>query len=62
MPSWIINENHLHEGYRELELYYSGVRKIVKLWEDGRIEIGSRNSLFTPDWQEKVNGENNDYL
>jgi hypothetical protein len=58
MVSWIVCENvRLGQNFREFELHYQQQpgqlrcpKRVVRLWEDGGLEIGSKNSPFMTEY------------
>ncbi len=59
MGNWCVNENPSGDGYREFEMsfqehYETLARRFVRVWDDGRIEVGIRDSPFAPKWSEQV--------
>jgi hypothetical protein len=59
MGNWVVCENSRQDSYREFDVFYlidgsgSG-RKVLRLWPDGGIEIGTCNSPFIAEWSTRI--------
>ncbi len=59
MSNWLVCENPHDAGYREFELVYQEhfetlAKRFLRVWDDGRVEVGTRNSPFTVEWSKQV--------
>ena len=59
MASWVICENPLQGGFREMEFVLLDCstpvcHKFIRLYPDGRVEIGEKHSEFKPEYRTEV--------
>lgn len=59
MGNWCVSESPAVPGYREFEMAFQEhfetlAKRYIRVWDDGRIEVGTRNSPFVTEWSRQV--------
>jgi hypothetical protein len=54
---WEVAENYTTETFREFELVFEHKKKFVRLYSDGRLEVGEKNSPFVAEYSMIVKEE-----